>query len=256
MWKSLTRLRRLAGSLFLGLPLLGCLAPRVPSVPIPVKLVPAPAPAKDRYLVVVLPGRGDDFEDLTRTGMAEAVQKSWPEADVLLAGAVLGYYSDGRIAERLHDQVIGPARSRGYREIWLSGPSMGGMGALLYELRYPHDVTGLVLYAPFLGPPSLVRSVAEAGGPAGWDPGPTPQAVDKDNYPHELWRLVKSWRDPEEARRIWLACGNQDRFIDAARLIAPLLPPEQFVELPGGHEWAVWNAAAARIFSGIASEPR
>jgi len=132
---------------------------------------------------------------------------------------------------------------------------MGGMGALLYERAYPGDVTGLVLYAPYMGAPSLIRQVAATGGVPGWDPGPLPTAVDDDNYQNEIWRVVKSWRDPQQARRIWLMCGDLDRFIDAAGLMSSLLPADHFIEAKGGHAWAVWDAGAAQVFAHIAALP-
>lgn len=261
MLKTLTRLRHaalrdLVSGVMMSVMLFGCAYLRKPVGPIPVKDVPAPHHGADRPLVVVLPGRGDDLDDLAKTGIAEAVQQAWPDADVLLAGVTLGYYADGGMARRLHDEVIVPARQRGYREIWLSGASMGGMGALLYERRYPHDVTGLVLYAPFMGDPSLIREILAAGGPASWNPGPLPASVDDDNYQRELWRLVKGWQDPVEGRRLWLVCGDADRFVGVARLIAALLPKDHYAEFGGGHEWTVWDQGALYAFARIAALPR
>jgi pimeloyl-ACP methyl ester carboxylesterase len=244
--------RCIAASLVLGCLLSACGYAPKPTGPIPVKTLPAPQPGADRPLVIVLPGRGDDLHDLEQVGIAEAVQRAWPTADVLLAGATLGYYQNGNIAVLLHDQVIAPARQRGYKVIWLTGASMGGMGALLYERSYPHDVTGLVLMAPYMGDPGLTKTVSDAGGPAAWDPGPTPAQLGPDNYQRELWRVVKSWNDsPAEGARIWLVCGDEDRFIEVARLMAPLLPTGHFIQGHGGHEWPVWDAGAEQAFNHI-----
>lgn len=231
-----------------------CGNPPKPTGPIPVTTIPAPQLVQDRPLVIVLPGRGDDLDDLKRSGIAAAMQHAWPEADVLLAGATLGYYLNGDVAMELHDQVIAPARARGYREIWLAGASMGGMGALLYEKTYPHDVAGLVLMAPYMGEPALVKEVAAAGGPQHWDPGPAPPRLDSQDYQRELWRLVKSWGErPDEARRIWLICGTGDRFIEPARMIATELPADHFIEIAGSHDWPYWDAGATQVFTRIAA---
>ena len=227
-----------------------------PTGPRPVATIPAPQVVQDRPLVIVLPGRGDDLDDLKRTGIAAAVQRAWPQADVLLAGATLAYYLYGNVALELHDQVIVPARAYGYREIWLAGASMGGMGALLYEKTYPHDITGLVLMAPYMGEPALVKELADAGGPQHWDPGSAPAKLDGQDYQRELWRLVKSWGGrPDEARRIWLICGSDDRFIEPARMIATELPADHFIEIAGSHDWPYWDAGAAQAFARIAAEP-
>jgi hypothetical protein len=103
-----------------------------------------------------------------------------------------------------------------------------------------------------MGEPSLVRQIAAAGGVAQWDPGPRPAALDANNYQHEIWRVVKGWQDPAEAQRIWLVCGDHDRFIESAKLISPLLPSDRFVEVKGGHDWDTWDQGAALIYPRIA----
>lgn len=223
--------------------------------PMPSTLVPAPQAAASHPLVVVLPGRYDSLDDLQTKGIAQAIQKSWPVADVLLVGATPPYYMDGGLVRRLREQVIEPARQKGYREIWLSGASQGGMGSLFYERTYPGDVTGLVLFAPYMGPDRVVARIAKAGGPARWKPPlPIPAGLNDDNYQIEIWRTVHDWsRDTARTHEIWLACGADDDFLPAARLIATQLPPGHFIELPGGHEWKVWDEAATRVFAQIAS---
>jgi len=237
------------------LPLLLCACgyPSLPTGPIPVQAIPAPQPGPSHPLVIVLPGRGDDLQDLADSGIAAAIQRAWPQADVLLAGATLGYYAEGRVAQRLHDEIVAPAHAQGRREIWLSGASMGGMGALLYEQRYPHDATGLVLFAPYMGDPELIHQVAAAGGPAKWDAGPVPAQVDASNYQHELWRSVQRWQYPGDAQRIWLSGGDADRFLRSTHMLATLLPPDHYIEEKGGHAWPVWDAGAAVIFARIAA---
>src|SRR3954453_4924060 len=126
--------------------LFGCFPRGDPSQPIPPAFLPAPQTA--HRLVVVLPGRGDDLEGLRKSGIAQAVQSAWPDADVVLTGLALGYYMEGQAELRLHDEVIAPARTRGYRQVWLVGASMGGMGAFMYDCGYSNDVTGMVLLAP------------------------------------------------------------------------------------------------------------
>lgn len=100
-----------------------------PTRPIPTVLVPAKGKAE--RLMVVLPGRGDDLAALRRSGVVEAIQGAWPDADVILAELSTPYYTDRRAPQRLHNEVIVPARKRGYRQVWLSGASLGGMGTLM-----------------------------------------------------------------------------------------------------------------------------
>lgn len=223
--------------------------------PMPSTLVPAPQAADSHPLVVVLPGRYDSLQDLQSNGIAPAIQQAWPIADVLLVGATPPYYADGGLARRLREQIIGPARQRGYREIWLSGASQGGLGSLLYERARPGDVDGLVLFAPYMGGTNLIRRIAEAGGPARWQPPmPKPAAATLGDYLIENWRVVHDWsRDKARARHVWLACGSDDDILPAARLIATQLPAGHFIQLPGGHDWTVWDQAATQIFAQIAA---
>jgi pimeloyl-ACP methyl ester carboxylesterase len=227
----------------------GCFSFPTPTDPIPVREVPAAAGSHDR-LVVVMPGRGDDLATLEKSGIAAAVQQSLPDADVLLVEATLGYYMDGKLVQRMHEQVIKPARERGYREIWIAGASMGGMGVLLYEHAYPNELEGLVLMAPYMGSGSLQREIRKAGGLAAWDPGPKPAALNRDNVMREEWRVVKSWlTDTQRAQRVWLICGQEDRLRAAAEIVATALPADHVLRPEGGHKWTVWSPAATEAFA-------
>ncbi len=246
--------RYLIAMTFLGLLLSGCYI-RKPTGPIPVKEIAAPQQSANPPLVIVLPGRGDNLKDLESVGIAHAIQKGWPQADVLLAGATIGYYIYGGLAKRLHDEIIVPARQHGYREIWLTGASMGGMGALLYASLYPHEVTGLVLFAPYMGSNSLIQKITADGGARHWNPGPVPATVNGENYQTEIWRVVKAWAlHPETAQNVWLAAGSRDRLLPASQLVAAALPSGHFIELPGGHDWKLWDAAATQIFARISAQ--
>ena len=221
----------------------------------PTATIAAPQPSRNGRTVIVLPGRADNLDGLRAAGIAEAIQAGDPHAEVILAGATIEYYMDGGLVRRLHDQIIAPARARGAQEIWLAGASLGGMGALIYEHEHPGELDGLLLLAPYLGEKDLIKEIADAGGPLHWDPGPVPAELTRDNVPREEWRVNKSWGTrPELARRVWLVCGDEDRFITAARLVAPLLPADHFLERSGGHAWIVWNPGAREVFARLSAE--
>ncbi|HEX2545044.1 MAG TPA: alpha/beta hydrolase [Ramlibacter sp.] len=234
-------------SLLLSLGMLfGCFPRGDPSQPIPTALVNAPETA--RRLVVVLPGRGDDVEGLRRSGIAQAVQSAWPDADVVLTGLALGYYMEGQAEIRLHNEIIQPARRRGYAQIWLVGASLGGMGSIMYDRAYPNQVDGLVLLAPYLGEESVLARIRAAGGVAAWQPPPKPGAVTADNFEVELWRHVQAWaRDPAAARKVWLAYGRRDRFAPSMPLLVPVLPATNVLVREGGHDWTVWSPVTREV---------
>jgi serine aminopeptidase S33 family len=235
--------------------LFGCFPRGDPSKPIPTFLIEAPQ--KAQRLVVVLPGRGDDLNDLRKSGIAQAVQSAWPDADVTLTGLALGYYMEGQAERRLHDEVIVPARRRGYSQVWLVGASLGGMGALLYDRAYPNQVSGMVLLAPYLGEKPIWSEIAAAGGVAAWQPPPKPAAITADNFQQELWRHLQTWsRQPEAARNVWLAYGKTDRLRESMPLLASLLPPGHVLVREGGHEWDVWTPATREVLLQIEQQRR
>ena len=219
------------------------------SLPIATELLPAPQPSPARTLVIVLPGRADDGRGENERGMARAIHEAWPGADVVLTSATYAYYRDGTVVERLHVDVVAPALRAGYRRIWLAGASMGGMGAMLYERAHPGTVTGVVLFAPFLGDEPLLQEIRRAGGVRQWDPGPLPAAVDARNYQRQVWKHIRD--EPALASRVWLACGSDDYLLSGARLLATTLPDGRFLEMPGSHDWRTWSRMGKTVFSHI-----
>jgi pimeloyl-ACP methyl ester carboxylesterase len=177
--------------LMLALPV-GLLAACYPlgnaSIPIPTAFVAAPQPA--HRLVVFLPGRGDDLQGLKKSGIAQIIQREWPDADVELAAVTMAYYLDGHATKRLHDEVMVPALKHGYRQIWLAGTSLGGMGALTYDRDYPGEIHGMILLAPYLGDRTVPKEIVAAGGLSPWNPGP-PETLSPKTWQRELWRYLK-----------------------------------------------------------------
>ena len=242
--------KRLLVVMVLALLLASCVNMGDRSQPIPTQQFPGTEPGTT--LVVVLPGRWDDVQDMADAGMPDAIHAAWPEVDVVLTGAALAYYTDGRLAKRIHEQIVMPARARGYRDIWMVGASLGGMGTLLYDREFPDELQGLVLLAPYLGDRSLLSEINQAGGITQWQAGPVPASLDRNNFQQEVWRYLQTWAEhPERARRVWLAYGDEDRLRDAVPVIAPLLLEQQILKQPGDHTWTVWVPATREIFSAV-----
>lgn len=206
--------------------------------PVPTQLYAATVTGS--RLVIVLPGRGGDLDGLRRSGIAAAIQRAWPDADVLLAGLELRHYTDLSATRRVHEDMVTPARRRGVRSIWLVGASLGGTGVLLYERDYPGDVDGLVALAPYLGDARLLASIRDAGGVAHWDPASWRGRPDLA-WQADLWRVVaRVGADPDRAPALWIGYGRRDPVSDAAPLLASALPPGQLRLRPGDHDWATW----------------
>jgi pimeloyl-ACP methyl ester carboxylesterase len=230
----------------------GCSVIGTPKDPIPTVRVDGNDPSA-RVLVVVLPGFIYDADDLRDKGVADVIHRGWPAADIALVGATFNYYRSGLLVPRLHEQVIKPAREQGYRQIWLIGGSMGGMGVLLYEWHHPGELTGIIMLSPFLGSGSVLDEI-RAAGLARWDPGLLSSDMTEDNYQRQVWKMIKGWRDhPELARRVWLACGTGDHLYPDVQLLAPQIRPDQYIARPGGHNWDFWLPVAEEIFRKIAA---
>lgn len=235
------RLALIAPLLASLLSLLGCATGGDITRPVPSRLVAAPQPA--HRLVVMLPGRGDSLQSLAKSGIAQVIQQSWPDADVMLTGLTMPFYRQGHATERLHDEVIVPAQRPAYREIWLAGISLGGMGALLYDREYPDAMTGLLLLSPYLGESAIHEEIRQVGGIASWQPGPQ-QTLGPDTFERELWRYLKGWPlRPQRTQSIWLAYGADEPFRKSIELMSPLLPAGHVIMLPGRHDWTLWKPA-------------
>lgn len=231
--------------------LTGCAIFGSPANPIPTVIVRGTQSAP-HALVVVLPGFIYDADDLYDKGVADSIHRGWPAADVLLVGATYPYYRDGLLVPRLHDRVL-YARQQGYREIWLAGGSMGGMGVLLYEWAHAGELTGIVLMSPFLGSDALFKEIRVAGGLANWNPGPLAPEMDGDNYQRHVWNMIKGWKQrPALAKRAWLVCGTEDPLFPDVQVLAPEVPPEQYLARLGGHNWDFWLPVLEETFRKIA----
>lgn len=219
----------------------GCTARGDATRPIPVQLVQAIEPV--RRTVVFLPGRGDDLAGLQRHHAAQLIQQVWPDADVVLTGLTMPYYTSGTANQRLHDEVVAPLLEQGRRPVWIVGISLGGMGALLYDDEHPGDIEGMLLLSPYLGDKAIHDEIRAAGGVGSWQAGPG-QPIGPATFQRELWRSIGRWADhPTRAQTIWVSCGENERFRAAIELMRPVLPAGHLLTLPGHHNWKLWSKA-------------
>jgi len=165
--------------------------------------------------------------------------------------AHLGYYVQRVLLPRLKEDVIIPARKEGYRRIWLVGTSLGGFGAVWYDIENPGDLAGIVILAPYLGDREVVEEVAKAGGMKAWCPAPGTEPDDQ----HKIWRGLKVYEQREKnSGRVYLGYGQKDRFAVADGMLGMVLPPEQVFTADGGHDWATWNTLWRRMLQSLPME--
>ena len=199
---------------------------------------PAPSPSSERTLLIMLPGIGFAPTAFADHGMIAALHARHPAIDIIPAHPGVDLYLDQNLAEILHDTLIAPALAEGFKNIWLLGISLGGMGALLYAAAHPAAVRGLILLAPFLGTQGTIAAIQKAGGLAAWSPE---NAVATAIEQRALLWLQNATGGPKKIPDIYLGYGEQDRFAPGHRLLAATLPKHRVITTPGGHDWDSWR---------------
>jgi pimeloyl-ACP methyl ester carboxylesterase len=225
--------------------LAGCGYVRWASEPMAQEVFVAQGPGKARGAVLLLPGFGDRPETFDQQGFVAALRDKAPNYDVFAADAHFGYYRKRTLLKRLDEDVVAPLRRRGYRELWLVGASMGGHGAIAYARTYPERVSGLMLFAPYMGPSDVVEEVRRAGGLCRYEAPPYEASADGFARENFVWLRQATCGGPGVP--IWLAVGDQDRLLAADRLLADALSPARVLVLPGGHGWRVWTPAVKQL---------
>ncbi len=124
----------------------------------------APAGIIKQILLVMLSGGGLGADEFSERGMGAALRARGSAADIVAAQPAFEVQPNRRVADALHEVVVGPALSEGDIQISLRGVSLGGMHAPLYATRYLNHVHALVQLAPFLRAQGPIAAVAGAGG--------------------------------------------------------------------------------------------
>ncbi len=223
--------------------LAGCAVNRPTEGELPADRFSANAGQRAATLLVLLPGARDQGDGFVREGVVDLVRTERPNWDVVVVDAHMGYYRERSLVERLEQDIIEPAVDAGYAHIWLSGPSLGGFGSLLYLCEGDSTpITGVIALAPFLGGRSILADIERAGGPATWEAG----AAGRD-FEQAVWTCLRDGVSPQ----IWLGWGRSDRMDRGNRLLAELLPEERVLVIDGGHRWSTWRELWETLFERI-----
>jgi pimeloyl-ACP methyl ester carboxylesterase len=200
-----------------------------------------PAPA----LMVLMPGALQQPEEFLAAGFAEAVRALALPLDLVFVDTGMRYLSDsidGTVLHRLHEDVIGPALDKQYREIWLGGASIGGLMAIACADRHPQLAAGLCLLAPYPGSRIVMAEIDAAGGLERWCAEPH-----ADDGEYRLWQWLAARRG-QERPLVHLGHGRGDRFADGLARMAQALGQDADV-IDGGHDWATWRALWDRFLA-------
>jgi hypothetical protein len=198
-------------------------------------LEPATAEGIAATRVLLLPAAYTSPDDFLREGFVKAARDRALPVDLVFVELKVQHLTDRTILRRLRHEVVLPARALGCRSIWLGGISIGGFVAMAYAERYPEEIDGLCLLAPYLGNHIVTGEIERANGVHEWTPGEL--AADDDE--RRMWRFIKEHR--ARPSPLHLGFGRDDRFADSHRMMASALAPECVDVVPGGHEWPVWR---------------
>lgn len=185
--------------------------------------------------VLFLPAAYSGPEDFVRAGFVRAVRERELPLDLEFADVNLQHLTDRTILRRLRHELVLPARALGCRSIWICGISLGGFIGLAFAERYPSEIDGLCLLAPYLGNHMITGEIERAAGVAGWQPG----ELAPDDDERRVWRFIKTRAShPVE---VHLGYGRDDRFANSHQMMAAALDPQTVQVIAGGHEWPAWS---------------
>lgn len=205
--------------------------------------------ARQPNLLVMIRGLGAGSGVFAQQGLIDEVRELQLPFDVVAPDTHFGYYQAKTFEQRLKDDVIDPARRQGYRQIWLAGFSMGGLGALIYLRSYPEDIDGVLLTSPFLGWPGIHSEIRQAGGISEW----RRNASSSQNWERMIWRWI-SEQDFRSQVPIWLGYGENDILTLAGPpLLATALPEERVFTVPGNHNVSTFKKLFRRRLAMLAS---
>jgi hypothetical protein len=197
---------------------------------------------RPKTLLVLLPGAYDTPQDYIDQNFIKEVRNRNIYVDIQIVDAHIGYYTNAQIVKRLEDEVVAPAKSKGYENIWFIGISLGGYGSLLYSMKNPKALEGMFLMAPYMGVNEVHMDVQSQGGLKTW-------VIRNDSTADlNLWQWLKGYALPSsDMPKLYLGFGDNDRFAKPNGLLADVLPKTRSMIIPGGHDWKTWHQLWAQF---------
>jgi len=192
-------------------------------------------PAK--HLVILLSGRGATESYFHDQKWVSIAREHGSDVDFIAPYAHFGYYARQQLIPRLHEDVILPAKRKGYETISIAGISMGGLGCLLVSNEFPDTIDRIYLFSPYLGKDEVHEEIKAAGGLMNWDI----KSNDAKDWNYFIWRRLKEIAtDPILKNKIFLAYGKQDR-LRGHNLLARALPEKSVITIPGEHKDVIFT---------------
>ncbi len=209
----------------------GCIA--TPKAPLDSLTYAAKNTGREENLLVLLRGIGDNNSIFEDEGIIDEIRRRRLPFDIVAPDTHFGYYKAHTLEERLNTDIIDPARRAGYKQIWLAGFSLGGVGSLFYLRSHPGDIDGVLLTSPFLGWDDMIHEIKDAGGVAAWQQVTT----DQSEWSRLIWSWIKQYAAaPQNYPPLYLGYGTNDWLSDEGPpLLATVLPVDRSFSVPGNH---------------------
>ena len=196
-------------------------------------------------LIVFLRGMGgarncffNPHECFDEKGFTASVKDRHLPYDMVAPNMHYGYYKDRSFVNRLKEDIIIPAQAKGYKNIWLAGVSMGGLGSIFYLKEHPKDIKGIVILGPYLGGDDIIDELDEAGGLHKWHPG---DYDPDDQWQADIWAFLKKYpHNSQEAPPIFLGLAEQDLYIKGQEILANYLPQGRVIKIKGKHRFSTF----------------
>lgn len=196
---------------------------------------------EDRTLIVFLRGKSGSHRSFESSGFVDELHKQGLPVDVVAPNTHFGYYMGRSVVDRLKVDIIDPAKSSGYKRIWLVGVSLGSIGSLLYLDSHPDDIDGVCLIAPYLGNSRILDPVEAAGSLQKWQPR-NPDAG-KD-WQQQIWQILKDLQaEGFQTPPVYLAYGTDDRYLRAHKLLSANISEDHIFRVEGGHDFVTFAKA-------------
>lgn len=187
-------------------------------------------------LVILLPGAYQQPEDFIEQGFVQAVRKRRLAIDLIMAELLFSQIADQSALPEIYNSLIKPAQAAGYKNIWLAGISIGAYVAMAYAGRYPNQLAGLLLLAPYPGNRMTTGEIAFAGGIKAW----APDAIPDEDTERGNWYWLKTYASVTNTE-VHLGYGEDDRFAESHLMMAQALPAIHVDKIAGDHVWPVWQ---------------
>lgn len=198
-----------------------------------------------KTLLVMLPGIRDSDKSFARNDFITILNQNNIDVEVITVNANIAYYKNRGLIDRLEQDVIQVAKQEGYKNIWLLGISLGGLGAMLYTNEQPEDIQGIILLAPYLGDRDIIEEIKSYASLEEW--AKFAKQFTRENSTEKSNKLVKYLWLPLIERKcythkpIYLLYGDEDKHKFAHDVMASCLSADSVITIEGKHNWKTWK---------------